>query len=77
MPLRFKSVPALALVWFLGTAPSGCTPPPSTNSSPTSEEDPVRYQKAVTETKEKARRDREAERNAFARKKQAIPGERP
>jgi hypothetical protein len=65
--MRTKTKPRLALsaAWFLGGAVVGCGPTPSSNLSPTPEQDPARHLRAVRETEEKARKDREAERNAF------------
>jgi hypothetical protein len=64
---------AFRLAGLLLIAVAGCDPDRSTNFSPTPEQDPERYQRAVQESAEKARKDQEAERKAFSSQGQTIP----
>jgi hypothetical protein len=58
---------ALALVAALGWSVAGCGPAPPSNLSPTSDQDAHRHNEATRYTRELARRNQQAEREALGR----------
>jgi hypothetical protein len=73
MRFSLKRSRALRLAWLALVAVAGCGPDLSTNRSPTPDQDPDRYQRAVHQSTGKARKDQEDERKAFQSKGQINP----
>ena len=58
----------LGLAWMLGVAAAGCDTTLPSNLSPTPDQAADRHQQAIRYSEQRARKNREAEREAMARK---------
>ncbi len=70
MPTQRRGLRALMT---LAIGMGGCGQGASSNQSPNSEQAPERFQQALRETREKVRKDQEAERKAFRHLGQRKP----